>query len=127
MAVITKNGLWIKDKINQTSYIINSSKIEKEFLIDSFITEFDETITSQNIRSKKIDIKSTEWLIYDAKIYENNTSILKKTLKLKTNFDYNKIQTLYSSLSSFSLFQLFELRENYKKLNYSLIEVNLSF
>ena len=126
LAVITKNGLWIKDKINQTSYIINSSKIEKEFLIDSFITEFDENYNvTKNIRSKKIDIKSTEWLIYDAKIYENNTSILKKTLKLKTNFDYNKIQTLYSSLSSFSLFQLFELRENYKKLNYSLIEVNL--
>ena len=37
------------------------------------------TITSQKISEVKIDIKSTEWLIYDAKIYENNTSILKNS------------------------------------------------
>ena len=58
MAVITKNGLWIKDKFNQTSYIINSSKIEKEFLIDSFITDLMKTITSQKISEVKIDIKA---------------------------------------------------------------------
>ena len=43
----------------------------------------------------------------------------------KTNFDYKRIKTLYSNLSSLSILQLFELKNNYKKLNYSLTEVNL--
>ena len=41
LAVITKNGLWIKDEINEKILIINSSKIEENFLRDSFITVFD--------------------------------------------------------------------------------------
>ena len=32
---------------------------------------------------------------------------------------------MYSSLSSFDLFELFELRNNYKKMNYSLVEIDL--
>ena len=46
---------------------------------------------------------------------------------INTNFDYKRIQTLYSNLSSLSFYQLFELRKNYKKLNYSLTEINLQF
>ena len=42
LAVITNNGLWIKDKINDTTLVINSSKIENNYLIGNFITEFDE-------------------------------------------------------------------------------------
>ena len=44
---------------------------------------------------------------------------------MTTNFDYKRIQSLYSNLSSLNIFQLYELRENYKKLNYSLIEIDL--
>ena len=33
--------------------------------------------------------------------------------------------SLYSNLSSLNIYQLYELRENYKKLNYSLTEINL--
>ena len=37
LAVINKNGLWIKDIVNEEIMIINSSKIEKNFLTDSYI------------------------------------------------------------------------------------------
>ena len=37
LAVITKNGLWIKDEIDNKIYIINSSEIKDNFLIDNFI------------------------------------------------------------------------------------------
>ena len=40
LAVVTKNGLWIRDKINDKTLVINSSKIENNFLIGNFITEF---------------------------------------------------------------------------------------
>jgi lipopolysaccharide export system permease protein len=44
---------------------------------------------------------------------------------LKTSFNFDRIQSLYSNLSSLNIFQLYELRENYKQLNYSLTEVEL--
>ena len=126
LAVITKNGLWIKDKINNKNLIINSEKIEDKYLIENFITEFDNNFKSvRNITSKKIDISKNEWIIYEAKIFIKNEYIFKDELNLETNFNYKRIISLYSNLSSLNLYQLYELRENYKKLNYSLTEVNL--
>ncbi len=126
LAVITKNGLWIKDKIDEKIYIINSSAIDNNFLINSFITEFDNEFTVlRNIQSERIDITKKNWQILNAKIYDKNNYEIKKILNLRTNFDYKKIKSLYSNLSSLNIFQLFELRDNYIKLQYSLIEVNL--
>ena len=126
LAVITKNGLWIKDEIDEKIYIINASKIEKNFLINNFITEFDKNFkVIRNLKSDKIDISNKEWKINDVKIYNKNNYEIKKILKIKTNYDYKGIQSLYSNLSSLSIIQLLELRKNYKKLNYSLTDINL--
>ena len=128
LAVITNNGLWIKDEINEKIYIVNSSKIEGNLLINNFITEFNKDYkVIRNLKSEKINIQNKNWLAYNVKIYNKNNYEFKKQLQIKTNFDYKKIQTLYSNLSSLSFYQLFELRENYKKLNYSLTEINLQF
>ena len=128
LAVITKNGLWIKDEINEKIYIVNSSKIENNFLINNFITEFNKDYkVIRNLKSDKIDIENKEWRAYNVKIYDKNNYKIEKELNIKTNFDYKRIQTLYSNLSSLSFYQLFELRKNYKKLNYSLTEINLQF
>ena len=82
--------MWIKDKINQNTLIINSEKIEDNYLIENFISEFDENFISiRNITSKKIDITNNVWKIYDAKIFINNEYEYAEQLKLNTNFDYN--------------------------------------
>jgi lipopolysaccharide export system permease protein len=128
LAVITNNGLWIKDEIDEKIYIVNSSKIQGNLLINNFITEFNNNYeVIRNLKSEKIDIQNKVWLAYNVKIYNKNNYEIKKQLQIKTNFDYKKIQTLYSNLSSLSFYQLFELRKNYKKLNYSLTEINLQF
>ena len=36
LAVVTKNGLWIKDKINDKIIITNSSSIDEKFLINNY-------------------------------------------------------------------------------------------
>ena len=41
LAVITKNGLWIKDEVENKKLIINSSEIKENYLMNNFITEFD--------------------------------------------------------------------------------------
>ena len=126
LAVVTKNGLWIKDEIDEKIYIINSAEIKNNNLVNNFITVFSRDYeVIENIQSKQIDIKEKKWIIYDATIYNTNESNFLDILEIKTNFDYKRIQTLYSNLSSLNIFQLFELRNNYNKLNYSLTEVNL--
>ena len=41
LAVITENGLWIKDEIENKTNIISSSKVNNEFLLDVSITQLD--------------------------------------------------------------------------------------
>ncbi len=126
LAVVTKNGLWIKDEIEDNILIINSSEINNNYLIDNFITIFNKNYdVIENLQSPKIDISKKEWEIYEAKIYKKNNYEIKNKFKLKTNFNYERIQSLYSNLSSLNIFELIELRDNYKKLNYSLVEVEL--
>ena len=126
LAVITKNGLWIKDKINDKILITNSSYIEGNYLIENFITEFDnEFKVIRNIQSEKINILKNKWIIEQAKVYKNNNYDDIEKLKLETNFNSERIQSLYSNLSALSLIELYELRNNYKKLNYSIIDIDL--
>ena len=126
LAVITKNGLWIKDKIKNNTLIINAKKIDKNFLIGNFITEFDEEYNvKRNINSEKIDISLKKWKIYNPRIYTKSEYEDVDIIELQTNFDYKRIQTLYSNLSSLNIFELYELRENYIRLNYSITDINL--
>ena len=127
LAVITNNGLWIKDIVDKKVNIINASKIDKNLLLNVFITEFNEEFNVvRNIQSQKIDIKNKLWKIYDVNIYNNNGSVEKRqSLNFESNFDYKKIQSLFSNLSSLSLLELFELRKNYKSLSYSTTEVDV--
>ena len=129
LAVVTKNGLWIRDKLPGRVLIINSSKIENDNLIDNFITEFDENYNvKRNIWSDKINIQTTKWLISNPTIFkENNYENLPEGefLELDTNFNYEKIQNLFSDLYSLSLIELLNLKKNYELLNYSTTDVNL--
>jgi lipopolysaccharide export system permease protein len=126
LAVITNNGLWIKDIIHSKTLIINAAKIDRNFLVDTYISVFDQNFEIvKNIRSKKIDISKNEWLIYNAEIYEQNYKKNEKILKINTNFNYNIIQNLFSNLSSLSILDLLEMRKNYKNLNYSVTDIDL--
>ncbi len=126
LAVINKNGLWIKDIYEDKISIINSSKIETNFLKNTIITTFDKNYNPiRNIKSDKIDIKNNTWIIYDASIVEKNTSKNEDLYNFKTNFNLKMIESLFSNLSSLSIIKLINLRDNYNSLNYSIVDVNL--
>ena len=126
LAVITNNGLWIKDMVDDKINIINSLKIDENFLLETFITQFDKDFNIlRNISSDKIDIKNKLWKIYNAEIFENNLVSKNNELEILTNFDYDQIQNLFSDLSSLSLLELIDLKNNYLKLNYSTTEINI--
>ena len=126
LAVINKNGLWIRDVVNNQTSIINSSKINNNFLTDTFITTFDEDFNLiRSLKSDKIDIKDNEWLIYNPTVFKNNLSEKIDLIKFKSNFNQKKIENLFSNLSSLSLLKLIDLRQNYKSLNYSTVDVDM--
>jgi len=107
--------------------LINSSKIEKNFLYNTLISEFDEEYdVIKNIYSDKIDIKNQEWKIFNPKIIKNNSIVSDYDLiTYKTNFDYSKIQSLFSNLMSLNILELLELRKNYISINYSTVEIDI--
>jgi lipopolysaccharide export system permease protein len=126
LAVITNNGLWIKDSTSNQINIIHASKIDNNFLIDTFISQFNHDFKIlRHIKSSKIDISNQNWIIYDGNIFSNDSTKKSQTLEFYSNFNYEKIQSLFSNLSSLSIIKLYELRENYKLLNYSTTEVEL--
>ena len=126
LAVITNNGLWIKDNVDKNVNIINASKIDDRFLINASITELDSEFNVINhIESEKIDISKKNWVLNKASIYQGNKKIFKENIGFYSNFDYERIQSLFSNLSSLSIMELFELRKNYILLNLSTTEINL--
>ena len=114
-----------KDKILSDTYIISASKIDDNYLIDTLISQFDKDYNIvRNIKSEKININNFEWQIYNPEIFENGE---KKIRVIKKNFNYNyeRIQNLFSNLSSLSIDELFNLKRNYTELNYSTTEVEV--
>ena len=125
LAVITENGLWIKDHINNNTNIINADKVEGNFLLKVFISQFDNNFQIiRTIQSKKVDISDTNWKVFNPIISEENNSYNYDQITVKSNFDLKKINSLFSNLSSLSFIDLIKLRKSYKQLNYSLIDID---
>ena len=125
LAVITENGLWIKDEISQNINIINANKVDNKFLLDVSIVQFDKNFNlKRTIQSKRINISSTTWKIFEPKILENNVVNVIDEIKFQSNFDLKKINSLFSNLSSLTLVDLYNLRQSYKSLNYSVTEID---
>lgn len=126
LAVVTNNGLWIKDIVNDNKIIVNASEIENNFLKNVTIGEFDKEFNLLRITSsKKVDIKSNNWKLYDITITQDNLTDKTDNLTLYSNFNYEKINNLFSNLSSLSIIELIKLRDNYKQINYSTIEIDV--
>ena len=125
LAVITENGLWIKDEIENKINIINATNVNDEFLLNVFITQFDKNHNLiKTIQSPRVNIKSYNWRLLDVTISKENQITKLSEQKLLSNFDLKKINSLFSNLSSLTISELIKLRSSYKSLNYSLIEID---
>ena len=124
LAVITENGIWIKDEINSNINIINATKIDGVFLSNVSIVQFDEEYNYQRlIESKKADITKNAWTLKDVKIFKDNDTQSLKKIEFNSNFNVEKINSLFSNLSSLNFIELFKLKKDYMSLDYSTIEI----
>ena len=96
--------------------MINSSKIDKNYLIGNFITEFDnEYNVIQNIKSDKIDVSQKKWIIFDAKVYERNNYSTFEKFSLKPS---SANSTLIENLSLRYTTMLFNLCPNFISIDW---------
>ena len=125
LAVITNNGLWIKDEIDDKINIINAEEVRDHFLNEVLINQFNKKFELiKTIESRKIDISDQNWKILEPKISQNNSSQEFLEINFKSNFDLEKINSLFSNLSSLTIYGLINLRKSYNDLDYSLIEID---
>jgi len=125
LAVITENGLWIKDEINDNINIINARQVNNEFLLNVSITKFNKDFDLVEVlQSERVDITSKKWKIFNPITLKGNSQNNLNELILHSNFDLQKINSLFSNLSSLSIIDLITLRKSYMSLNYSVTDIN---
>ena len=126
LAVITENGIWIKDAKDGVTSIINAGDLKGNILNNVDIVQFDEDFNFiQNISTDKINIKNKIW--ESEKVLLNNEQESNQRVndfQLNTNIDFQDINSLFSNLTSLSLLELNDLKNKYEDINYSSIEVD---
>ena len=126
LAVITENGIWIKDAKNGITSIINAFDLKGNILNNVDIVQFDKDFNFiQNISAEKVNIETKIWKSNSA-ILNNEQESNKKIndFQLSTNIDFEDINSLFSNLTSLSIFELNDLKNKYNEINYSSIEVD---
>ena len=125
LAVVTSNGLWIKDEINNTTNFISAEKIENDNLLNVFISKFDKNFNLQKvIISKKVNIKNKTWILNNPTISSNNKTQKLDKLEFKSNFDHERILSIFENFSSLNILKLEELKKDYESLGYNTDVIN---
>jgi len=126
LAVITENGIWIKDAKDGITSIINAEDLKGNILNNVDIVQFDEDFNFiQNIYANKVNIENKIWKSESALLSNEQDSNKRiSDYKLSTNLDFQDINSLFSNLTSLSIFELNNLKKKYNDINYSSIEVD---
>ena len=101
--------------------------MKDKYLLNVIINEFDENFNLINtIQSDKVNIDDKLWIIEKPSFSkENITTNFDESLSFQTNFDKEKINNLFSNISTLNLLELFDLKKNYENLGYSSNEIKL--
>lgn len=127
LAVINENGLWIKDILDERAMIIHAEKIDKNLLKNIVITTFDLEYRNQtNIIAKEAVITEKIWEIKNLVLINDNG--LKENMdefNFKTNFDYIKINSLFSNLESLNLIELYKQKKDFESVGLNSKDIDI--
>ena len=120
LAVVTENGLWIRDKLNEKTSYINAEKLVDDTLLNISISQFDEAFVLEKlIISEKAFIKDRNWILKDVIVSNNNNSIKYDQFEFESNFDLKKILSIFENFSSLNIFKIKDLKNDYELLGYN--------
>ena len=120
LAVITANGLWIRDVIDKQINYINAEKLSPNTIKNVTITEFDKNFNLINIlQADQAEIKTKKWKLKNVIINSNNEIKKIDYLDFNSNFDNDKILSIFDNFSALSLKELKTLKKDYELLGYN--------
>ena len=127
LATITENGLWMKDESASEDYFINAAKVSVNKLHDVEILIFNKNFEIiKTIFTNEVDITNKNWLMGRSIIIAaNGNKEIVNNYSFISNFNYKKINTLYSDLSALNIYDLIKLKNDYKNINYSTTEIDV--
>ena len=127
LAVVKDDGLWIKEEIDQSVFIIHAEKFEENTLKSITITESNKYFNSKNtIIAEKANIKSKNWNLNGVTLLDVNGKRNElKTFVHNSSFDANIISNLFSNLNSLNIYELHNLSKSYLKIGYSNTDIKI--
>ena len=125
LAVVTGNGLWIRDDLGNIINYINADRLDKNKLINVTISQFNKNFKLKKvIISKSVDIKSNNWIISEPIINSDNNTSRVDQINFFSNFDKKRIMSIFENLSSLDMFKLQTLQKDYEMLGYNTDIIN---
>ena len=115
---INKNGLWIKENLDNGFRIISADKTRNNFLTNVSIFNLDENyVLKEKIYSEKADISNKNWTLNNVRVVSFEEGLAKETIssdiKILSKYDYEKITSLFKNFDTMSFL---DLVLDYKKL-----------
>ncbi len=124
LAVVTDSGLWLKDEIEENTFIVKATNIKDNYLINVIIYKFDKNFNlEKTIQSEKINIEKKRWLAQKSIVTDKNITNEVVNFEIQTNFNQEKINNLFSNISTLNILELFDLKKDYENLGYSSDEI----
>lgn len=126
LAVVNENGLWIKDEVDNSINIINAEIFENDTLKKLIITQMDKDFNIvKTIIGKSANIQKNTWKIKNVEVHEiEKSKVSHDQILFKTNFNKEKLNSIFSNLTSLTFFELLSMSKDYNQLGYSTLEIN---
>ena len=126
LAVVNENGLWIKDEVDNSINIINAEIFENDTLKKLIITQMDKDFNIvKTIVGKSANIQKNTWKIKNVEVHEiEKSKVSHDQILFKTNFNKEKLNNIFSNLTSLTFFELLSMSKDYNQLGYSTLEIN---
>lgn len=111
LVTVNKNGLWIKETLNNKERIITSSNPDTNIISDVKIFELNQNFNlKRKIVAQTANIKSSNWILNDVEIFDFEDGVLKKDLKsnytIRSIYNYNNIISLFNNSDTFSFLEI---------------------
>ncbi|MDC2974160.1 LptF/LptG family permease [Candidatus Pelagibacter sp.] len=127
LAIVKDDGLWIKELVEESIYIIHAKKFDKNELRSITISEMDSYYDNKNtITAKKANIVSKNWNLDSVSLVDKNGNKNNfKSYVYNSSFNGEIISNLFSNLNSLNIYELHNLSNNYVKIGYSNTDVKI--
>tara|TARA_B100000242_G_scaffold294023_1_gene274252 strand:+ start:63 stop:884 length:822 start_codon:yes stop_codon:yes gene_type:complete len=111
LVTFNKNGLWIKENLNDGQRIISAKRDDAKIIKDVTIFNFDKDFNLNNkIFSKTANIEKNEWVLNDViilEILQNSSKELKiDQMSITSIYTYDKITSLFKNFDTLSFIDL---------------------